>query len=337
MYYNTVPKWYRMFRYPSIASRFYIQNLVKFTINKYTKRNISMDHAKKSCAAVGRPFLSNEKFNTEIKRRISSVAPFFCCRYGNSELTACFYALLRKHNILDCISPKLLKTVKTGSGVFPEDEGIYLQFADTYMAALGNADMNAYWGSVLMEEYMIGRIMGKDCLQYAMRALEPFQYDEPWTMALEGKNVLAVHPFAELIEEQYQRRDQIFPKNKILPNCNLKVVKAIQSSGETIPSEYANWNEALDALYERCMGQAFQVALLACGSYAVPLASRLKDAGKQVIVLGGMMQLMFGIKGARWETSRPDIVAMYNDAWVRAGAADRVKNADKMVDGAAYW
>ena len=149
--------------------------------------------------------------------------------------------------------------------------------------------------------------------------------------------MLVVHPFAELIESQYQRRKEIFPNKEIMPKCNLKVVKAIQSSGETVPEEYKDWSEALDALYSRCMEEQFDVALLACGSYAVPLASRLKNAGKQSIVLGGMMQLMFGIKGARWEASRPDIVEMYNDAWVRAGVKEQVKDADKMVDGAAYW
>lgn len=148
---------------------------------------------------------------------------------------------------------------------------------------------------------------------------------------------MIVHPFSELIEQQYQRRNDIFPEKKILPECNIKVVKAIQSSGETVPTEYANWSEALDMLYERCIRTDFQVALLACGSYAVPLASRLKKAGKQAIVLGGMMQLMFGIKGSRWEASRPGIVAMYNDAWIRAGEGYRVENANKMVDGAAYW
>ena len=205
------------------------------------------------------------------------------------------------------------------------------------MQALENADLNAYWGSVLMEEYLIDKTMRKDCVQYAMRALEPFQYGEPWTEALRGQNVLVVHPFAELIEKQYLRRGEIFPEKEILPDFNLTVVKAVQSSGETVPQEYQNWSEALDALYARCMEREFDVALLSCGSYAVPLASRLKDSGKKAVVLGGMMQLMFGIKGSRWEASRPDIVAMYNDAWVRAGESDRVKNADKMVDGAAYW
>lgn len=336
MYFNTIPKLYRMISCPKIMFQFCVTNVIKFALDKYTKKNMFLDRAKKTGKAVGRTFITNDSFNELLKEKISSKAPFFCCRYGNSELTACFYALMREKNILDNIGDKLLKTAKTGPGVFPENEEVYLKFAEEYIKALENADLNAYWGSVLMEEYMIDSNMSKDCIQYAMRALEPFQYKEPWTLALTG-NVLVVHPFAELIEKQYQRRNEIFPEKKILPDCNLKVISSIQSSGETIPEEYQNWSEALDELYNRCMEQEFNTAILACGSYAVPLASRLKNAGKQAIVLGGMMQLMFGIKGARWEASRPDIVAMYNDAWVRAGEKFQVKNSKNMVDGAAYW
>lgn len=337
MYFNTIPKGYRMLRYPKIMADFYVTNFIKFSLDKITKRNIWLDHAKKTGASVARPFIPNEEFNEVIKKKLDSNEPFFCCRYGNSELTACFYALLRKRGILDNINSKLLKTAKSGPGVFPEKEDVYLKFADTYVEALGNADMNAYWGNVLMEEFMIRSYIKKDCTQYAMRALEPFQYDNPWTNSILGRSVLVIHPFAELIESQYKKRDTLFPGKRILPDCDLKTVKAIQSSGETVPQEFQNWNDALDALYEQCMKQDFQVALLGCGSYAVPLASRLKNSGKQVIILGGMMQLMFGIKGQRWETSSPDIVTLYNDSWVRAGEADRVKDADKMVDGAAYW
>lgn len=337
MYYKSIPEWHRMLRYPQMAFQFYVHNLAKFALGKCMQRNMFLDRAKRSGVAVGRSFLSNEAFNTEIKKRVVSGDPFFCCRYGATEITTCFYADIRNLGILDSINGSALKRLKTSSGVFPEDELTYLKFADIYIKALENADLNAYWGSVLMEEYMIGKHMKKDCSQYAMRALEPFQYDEPWTLVLDGRDVLVVHPFKELIESQYKQRDKIFTGKKVLPECNLRAVKAIQSSGGTVPQEYANWNEALDALYEQCMEQDFQVALLACGSYAVPLGDRLKNAGKQVIILGGMMQLMFGIKGARWEASRPDIVGLYNDAWVRAGEGYCVQNADKMVDGAAYW
>ena len=264
-----------MLRHPNMLVQFYFRNLVKFSLSKYMKRNVYLERAKKSGKAVGRTFLSNEQFNTEIQQKIASGEPFFCCRYGNSEFTACFYALLRKKGILDCINEKLLKTAKSGPGIFPESEETYLQFADSYMEALAEADMNAYWGSVLMEEYLIDRIMKKKCTQYAMRALEPFQYADPWTQALKGMKVLVVHPFKELIQQQYARRKEIFPEKEILPDFDLKVVKAIQSSGETMPEDYRNWSEALDALYSQCMKEDFQVDLLSCGSYAVPLAARL--------------------------------------------------------------
>jgi hypothetical protein len=311
--------------------------MLKFSAEKFMNRNLFHDRAKRTGKAVGRSFISNEDFNIMLKEKILSDKPFYCCRYGNSELTACFYSIIREKDIICKISDVLLKRAKTGPGVFPENEKMYLGFAHEYTNALKNADMNAYWGCVLMEEYMIDTFMRKDCVQYAMRALEPFWYDEPWSLALKGKKVLAVHPFAQLLEEQYKKRNEIFPDKEIMPDCQFKAVKAIQSSGETVPEDYCDWHEALDALYEKCMMEDFDTALLACGSYAVPLASRLKSAGKQAIVLGGMMQLMFGIKGARWEQSRPDIVAMYNDAWTRAGQEYQVKDSNKMVDGAAYW
>lgn len=337
MYISAVPKGYRMLRYPNMMAQFYIRNFVKFAQNKYLKRNVYLNRAKKAGKAVGRPFLSNEQFNTAIQQKIASGEPFFCCRYGGTELVSCFYSKLRTLGILDSIDRTMLRKLKTSSGVFPESESVYLTFADNYMRALAEVDMSCYIGSLLMEEYMIDKLMKKDCTQYAMRALEPFQYENPWTMALKGKKVLIVHPFTELIQQQYARRREIFPDKEIMPDFDMKLVKAIQSSGDTVPEEYRNWSEALDALYNQCVAEDFQVALLACGAYAVPLAARLKAAGKQAIVIGGMLQLMFGIKGARWEASRPDIVAMYNDAWVRAGEGYRVKNADKMVDGAAYW
>lgn len=337
MYLSVVKNPFRMMKNPEMFFHFYCVNLIKIAVAKCLSCNICLEHAQKRKYALRRPFLHNEEFNEQLKKKILSNKPFFCCRYGNSELTACFYAQLRENGLTSAISEKHLKTAKSGPGVFPEKEDMYLEFSKVYYNALESADFNAYWGSVLMEEYLLSKILSDNCAQMAMRALEPFQYDVPWTVALTGKKVLVVHPFANLIAEQYKRRNEIFPEGKILPDFQLVTVAAVQSSGETVPEEYSNWIEALEALYEKCCTMDFDVALIACGSYAVPLAAKLKECGKQSIVLGGMMQLMFGIKGARWEKSRPDIVALYNDAWVRADESLRVKDADKMVDGPAYW
>lgn len=90
MYYRTVPKGYRMFRHPKIAMQFYIENLAKFTLDKFTKRNVFLDHAKKSGSAVGRSFLSNEMFNAEIKKKIKSGEPFFVADMETASLLRVF-------------------------------------------------------------------------------------------------------------------------------------------------------------------------------------------------------------------------------------------------------
>ena len=152
MYFSTVPKMYRMLSDPKMMSQFCVTNFAKFALDKYTKRNIFLDEAKHSGKAAGRLFISNEEFNSVLEQKLVSRQPFFCCRYGATEISSCFYALIRNEKILDAISESSLKKAKTSSGIFPEKEGVFLEFADTYMQALGNADLNAYWGSVLMEE-----------------------------------------------------------------------------------------------------------------------------------------------------------------------------------------
>ena len=334
MYFDLVSNPLKMLKSPRIFAEFYIRNFIKVSRLKLMKQPPAQP--RKSGKAVGRRLLCNDDYNAFLKERILDDAPFFGCRYGATELTTCFISQLYNKGIINRIDDKELKKAKKSSGVFPETEEAYLTFAEHYTEALKSADANAYWGSLLMEEYMINQFVPKDAVLYKMRALEPFFYAEPWTAALAGKRVLVVHPFAELITSQYANREKLFPGKNILPEFELLTVKAVQSSGETIPTDYESWVQALDGMWEQCAAPEYDVALLACGSYAVPLAARMKQAGKKAIVLGGMMQLMFGIKGARWEQSRPDIVALYNDSWVRA-TQYKVKDADKMVDGPAYW
>lgn len=336
MYFQSVKKPWRLMRHPAMCWNFYVVNGIKVVCGKLFQKNLFLNASCKKGNACGYAFLRNDEFNSQLKEKINSGEPFFSCRYGNSELTACFFAEMREKGILDGINQKLLRTAKTGPGVFPENEETYLTFARVYTESLKSADFNAYWGSVLMEEYMIKQYIPKKANLMTMRALEPFQYAEPWTMALKGKKVLVIHPFDELIKSQYEKRERLFKNPLILPDFELKTVKAIQSSGENIPEDFSNWQEALEDIWHRCQKEDYDTALLACGSYALPLAAKIKAAGKQAIVLGGMLQLVFGIKGSRWESSRPDIVELYNDDWVRASQY-RVKGADEMVDGAAYW
>ena len=80
----------------------------------------------------------------------------------------------------------------------------------------------------------------------------------------------------------------------------------------------------------------FDIALLGCGAYGYPLAAHIKKMGKQAIHLGGCLQILFGLKGRRWDEEEPDIVAMYNDYWHYPMASEVPKGSGD-VEGGTYW
>jgi hypothetical protein len=82
----------------------------------------------------------------------------------------------------------------------------------------------------------------------------------------------------------------------------------------------------------------FDIALIGCGAYGMPLAAFIKkELNKQAIHMGGCLQLLFGIKGKRWETDsfKWDKI-LYNDAWVRPTDDLKPSNYKKVEDG-CYW
>ena len=125
------------------------------------------------------------------------------------------------------------------------------------------------------------------------------------------KKVLVIHPFEKSIQEQYKKRVMIFPNSQILPEFELKTLKAVQTLCGEQDERFETWFDALDYMYEQALNIDFDVAIIGCGAYGMPLASKLKNAGKQAIHLGGATQLLFGIKGYRWEEQYPTKIASF--------------------------
>ena len=67
----------------------------------------------------------------------------------------------------------------------------------------------------------------------------------------------------------------------------------------------------------------------------MPIAKMLKDRGVIAIVMGGAIQILFGIKGKRWE-SHSIISTFWNDEWVWPSASE-TPMAAKGVEGGCYW
>ena len=88
-------------------------------------------------------------------------------------------------------------------------------------------------------------------------------------------------------------------------------------------------------MYDECTKKEFDVAIIGCGAYGMPLASLLKRYGKIAIHLGGATQILFGIKGRRWDNNT-SISLLFNDYWVRPMASETPHDAFEVENG-CYW
>ena len=118
----------------------------------------------------------------------------------------------------------------------------------------------------------------------------------------------------------------------------MRTLKAVQTLADNVDSRFSNWFEALNYMYVQAMKIDFDVAILGCGAYGMPLAAMLKEAGKQAIHLGGVTQILFGIKGKRWEEAREYqyIREMMNENWTYPLESEKPKSAQK-IEGNCYW
>lgn len=172
-----------------------------------------------------------------------------------------------------------------------------------------------------------------------LEILNPFFTNKPWTKALEGKRILVVHPLAELIRHQYEKkRINLFKNQDILPEFYLETIEAVQSLGGN--NEFKDWFAALDYMKKKIDCIDYDVCLIGCGAYGFPLAAHVKRQGKKAVHLGGSLQLLFGIKGKRWEdpnyNKNYNYSELMNEYWIRPDEKFKPQNAAQ-VEGGCYW
>jgi hypothetical protein len=292
-----------------------------------------------------RLFPNKEYASKLIHDALLSSAPLMVARLGATELTcmvnylgvkqAGVYKNARRY-IANQTPPwwwneSTIDQMQKWSGFFPARVDKIERFCEMMIADLPKVDILGSW---LKEERFFAQDL-QDAKKVMLEDLEPFFASQPWTWALEGKRVLVVHPFATTIENQYVRRRQLFDNN-LLPQFDLRVIPAVQSiAGQK--TGFTDWFAALDSMKEEIGKHKFDVCILGCGAYGFPLAAFVKGMGKKAIHLGGVTQLLFGIKGSRWEQYLVYPYAnLFNDAWVRPSANETPARAST-VESACYW
>ncbi len=235
----------------------------------------------------------------------------------------------------------LLEHFRDNAGFFPLDDDYVCRFCELMISDSQQLDLLGSW---LDNEYLL---IGYPSRVKRVRLLhmEPYWAECPWTRALRGKKILVIHPFVKLIEKQYrEHRTQLFKNPDVLPEFDLQTIQAVQSIGGK-GGEFENWFDALQYMKDEIDKRDFDIALIGCGAYGFSIAAHVKRRGKKAVHMGGALQLLFGIKGKRWEDpnygfgtlgKKGRYLELFNNYWIRPGVDAKPVDAEK-VEGACYW
>lgn len=266
--------------------------------------------------------------NDKLFELVASGKPVFITRFGSVELNTLNEFLRGKG-----YSEQTFTSMRNNAGFFPADKDSFDKFSNIYFDSIKNIDSCAVWFNKGEGEILKQNVPG--ALLVELGCLNSWLYKNPYTSILGGKKVLVIHPFENTILSQIKNREKIFKDQNILPPCEIKIIKAPQTiAGNT--DGYSSWFEALDSTKKKIDETDFDIALLGCGAYGLPLGAYIKSKGKTAIHIGGSLQLLFGIKGNRWITNDDPVTKFFNDFWTYPLDADTPPNSTA-VENNTYW
>ena len=294
--------------------------------------------------------LNLEKSNQYIINLIESNdnKPFIISRMGIGAETHIMLEYILTHKI----NKKYLHPQENLNGIYSKNNDItkFEIFCNKYYECLKNTDILASFTQAIINEqsYFANKYNLK---QIHSRSLEPFyaclENIKPWTHYLHGKKVLIINPFIDSMKKQLANNFQIFkdPNKKIfLDNQEFIFYKSYQTiAGNHIHNDWletytimCNDIKKLDDEFH------FDIALLGCGGYGLPLCNFIKmKLNKSAIYIGGGLQLLFGIMGHRWE-NRDDWKKIMkdndnpNNQFIRP-SGDEIINNKNAIENGCYW
>lgn len=282
-----------------------------------------------------RPVRFDQDGQDLIGRLLASDNSLMVSRLGGVEMWCLRAFLERRGGKGKSYGKKIRSAMSCNAGFFPVDDASLDAFAEMYLEHLKQADVMGVW-FYKHEDFF--------CNSYCPQAelvengcMEPFRFANPWSGKLEGKKVLVVHPFVDSIRKQYaEKRQLLFDAPDVLPEFELKTVQAVQSIAGS-PVQFGTWFDAYRHMCDRIADTDFDICLIGAGAYGLPLASFAKGLGKKAIHMGGVTQILFGIKGRRWEKEYADSTAkLFNEHWIRPLRSETPSGSERVEKG-CYW
>ncbi len=289
---------------------------------------------RKKLGMCGRDTLKIKDASEKLCELLKEGKPLLAGRMGLSEMAvtrACYFGKKKNYEAA-------VKQIYDWSGFFPNDLSLIEPFTKLMTDCISKTDVYAP-NEEPMEAYFIDKFLPGDAVvSNSLRLYDIYCMDVNWSEGLKGKKVLVVTSFPESVKIQYAKREEIYKGTSKLPEFELKTYKALMTIGDMKDERFDTWFDALEFMKKEILETDFDVALISCGAYSYPLGLAVKEAGRQAVCMGGVLQMLFGIMGRRWDGSRyggeehmdPRVKRWVNASWIypveeRPAAADNVE------------
>ena len=267
-----------------------------------------------------------------IGEAIRNSKPFAMGKLGGTETRAIYHTerFLQIDLIYGFSWIKYGRQLLMLSGVYPLNKRTFHHFAALYKkSVLPACDFISAWQSSKKESTLIRKFAPQ--ARITLELLNDF-VPGSWIQHLAGKRVLVISPFSETVQRQHPKRQQIWQRVPELGVDFELLTLSCPLYSHMVPPVHSDWFVALEAMKEGMRQLDYDVLLVGAGAWGLALAAAAKEAGKVGIHMGGNVQLLFGIKGARWD-SYPDL---YNEHWVYPADSETPKGVEN-VEGSCYW
>ena len=283
--------------------------------------------------------LDLDKSNKKIISLILNNKPFYITRLGDQVSIISIQYMINKK-----VNTDLLKKDNSlyNDGIYSKNDISKIElFCKMYNKSVIESNYLASFENLYVENQDFYK-NNFNVNQIHSRVLEPFYLLEknviPWSYYLKNKKVLIIHPFINSFKKQLKNDFQIF-KDKRLFDKNQKFV--FYKSYQTIAGNHIHndWYETFNLMCEDIKKIDFDIALLGCGGYGLPLCNFIKtELNKSAIYIGGGLQLMFGVIGKRWEKNEfwKKIIEENDCKFIRPSEEEICKNSDT-IENNCYW
>jgi hypothetical protein len=289
--------------------------------------------------------LSRQAIFERMQQAVAKKEGFSLCKGGATEFSALFWSRFLRNPM------KMSDQLRRHSGIFPSTASVIEDWLNIYERTCFDSDVLAPTFYTLQTLMLLKLRCPKTVGLTSMQRTQPAGTDPRfieseieksfcYTKLLRGQRVLIVNPIASLLAG---RANEATYKNVWADNAQWWRPESVQGLdiGSAIDGkvrdEFNNTQRLLqryiEQLYE--LRETFDVALIGAGGYAIPMADEIKRMGKIAVVLGGHLQVVFGVLGRRW-LDDPAWKAVINEHWIES-PADLRPSDYRTTENGAYW